>query len=552
MYTSSTGWNWDDDDDNEFDFEVYKAAADFSAPTIDDLGPLQHAPTIEGDYEAEEFTTPVAPKSDIEYKSVHPYHWPSPTRATMDLWHTNEHRRPAYVEMSHEEGVAYPHQRISYNKNWLRTKMNMGFSMKHPLLMKPSPLQQSMTWEQDSEGEYIKENGLVFSPVSAPSMYYDSHSEDEQDDAITPVGTAPMVLAGECGSKIEEVSKIVIRSWSATDWNQYDPMTAAIELLTEEEEGFQNDLSRGFSDFNHISDALNIEDILGDAARDVLCSYINEPSECGDLYPNDELESKLAPGEATWEMKGDAPEEIDPDQIGKQALEESDKSISNPSLDLFALYTPSDLFSNSRASEEETSDSSVTSTSASDEDCVSEGPPIDLETIDTFADNLVNSGEHTQNDHAVQTRGAADPTTIWNDTTHIALSDASLQSGEDHVNTNYTAPPLTGFVEKTPDALETNTIAAVATPKVEADTKTQMETLTAEHDLSHNDIDHGAPVTATSKATYSSPDLKYIQNPGKTSLVWAIVSTGLFALFSLPWGRIAIAAAGALFDVVTF
>lgn len=46
-----------------------------------------------------------------------------------------------------------------------------------------------------------------------------------------------------------------------------------------------------------------------------------------------------------------------------------------------------------------------------------------------------------------------------------------------------------------------------------------------------------------------SPDLKYIQDPTSTSLVWSTVAAGWFALSSLPWGRIVVAAAGVLVDV---
>lgn len=49
-----------------------------------------------------------------------------------------------------------------------------------------------------------------------------------------------------------------------------------------------------------------------------------------------------------------------------------------------------------------------------------------------------------------------------------------------------------------------------------------------------------------------SPDLKYIVDPVNLSLIWNTVTSGWFALSSLPWGRMAVAAAGALVDVAVF
>lgn len=47
----------------------------------------------------------------------------------------------------------------------------------------------------------------------------------------------------------------------------------------------------------------------------------------------------------------------------------------------------------------------------------------------------------------------------------------------------------------------------------------------------------------------SSPDVKYIIDPTNRSLVWNTVAAGWFALSSLPWARMAVAAASALVEV---
>jgi hypothetical protein len=49
-----------------------------------------------------------------------------------------------------------------------------------------------------------------------------------------------------------------------------------------------------------------------------------------------------------------------------------------------------------------------------------------------------------------------------------------------------------------------------------------------------------------------SPDIKYIIDPTNTSLIWNTVAAGWFALSSLPWGRMAVTAAGGLVDVAVF
>lgn len=58
--------------------------------------------------------------------------------------------------------------------------------------------------------------------------------------------------------------------------------------------------------------------------------------------------------------------------------------------------------------------------------------------------------------------------------------------------------------------------------------------------------------TTLSATPCAAPDLKYILEPTKNSIVWNTVATGLFALSTVPWGRIAIAAAGMAVDVATF
>lgn len=118
-----------------------------------------------------------------------------------------------------------------------------------------------------------------------------------------------------------------------------------------------------------------------------------------------------------------------------------------------------------------------------------------------------------------------------------------------------------GSIKKVQPTLALTTETAEATqitsPLAEASTKVAAA---AYNHLNHSKDDAIAvPAESSSLIKASivachrpSPDLKYTQDPTSTSLVWSTVATGWFALSSLPWGRIAVAAAGVLVDVAAF
>jgi hypothetical protein len=130
---------------------------------------------------------------------------------------------------------------------------------------------------------------------------------------------------------------------------------------------------------------------------------------------------------------------------------------------------------------------------------------------------------------------------------HTNINDASIQLLVSKIEARHAAEISTNTTEAIPTAPS----PAEEAVKVAAAAYTQ---------LSHNE-DHASTSPADSinltKGTPEpshrpSPDLKYIQDPTSTSLVWNTVATGWFALSSLPWGRIALAAASTLVDVATF
>lgn len=406
MYTSTTGSNWDDDDD-DFDPEVYKAAANYSAsaPTIDDLGPLQHKPAVEDECEIKQCTASAPSESAVDY-DIDTGFLPTYAQKMTELWFYGE-RRPAYVELSHENGYAYPHTRTKYTANWTATKLQMGANMELPLMMKPSMLKLSMTWDADSEGEYIKEGGFLFPSIPPPTLSYDSHSEEEQDEAYTPPDSPLLLLVDECKDQIEGVSDTLeICGYASTDMKKYDPVTGAIDLPAHGLETVEMEFLRGFADFSHISNDLDVEDIPGDA-RNIQHDRIDEPRELIGPTSTDETES------------------------------------------------------------------------------------------------------------VEKTKATEGLTTTTAEATHITALGAVTLAKND----------LADFNE--PQTFNNNCESAFGD-------FTQL-TKTAMH----------APNS-------SSPDLKYIHDSTNISLVWKTVSAGWFALSSVPWSRIAVAAAGALTDVVAF
>ncbi|KAJ4368452.1 hypothetical protein N0V83_006809 [Neocucurbitaria cava] len=189
--STNPSFNWADDEEDDFDFETWKAAADTSAPTVEDLGPLQLAPTKE---DASLFTvtaTTTSPKlttnkqctapcasaeqkespaSEIEMSSC-AHDQPSSledrgdTDAPVDGWYRAEAQAclvyrgllessdaPAYRWMSYyDNGFPSPFKRVNYSQNWSRMKADSGLDARFPVQYKKSPLQQVMFVDEKEE-----------------------------------------------------------------------------------------------------------------------------------------------------------------------------------------------------------------------------------------------------------------------------------------------------------------------------------------------------------------------------------------------------------------
>ncbi|KAJ4332044.1 hypothetical protein N0V95_009759 [Ascochyta clinopodiicola] len=509
MYTSATGNNWDDDDEN-FDTNTYKSTADFSAPTIDDLGPLQCAPAVAyEEYEVEQLTAPVPRKSTVDNASIPRYHWPSPARATAELWNKDEHRRPAYMEMSHDGGYAYPDRRNNYNTNWLRTKVNMCYSMKVPTMMKPSPLQQSMTWDEDDECEYIKDASLLFASTSSPPLSQGGHSEDGQDGPFTPPDSPSMVIVSEWKGKAEEVSgSDEISDFMLIDTNQYDPATSAIDITTNFEEKDAVEISHEFIDFNYISEDLHISDIIGDDTQH--------------LYY---------------------------DQTGKQSEEEVDKPKSNLTSDSLVSYTPPGTPSLSNANEEVMCNNpTALSNAGEDGGCIRRDSMVDLITVNAMAQSLITIVKATEAEYEIV------DVSIEDATTKTLVANSRIEG--DVLDVHNKAFGLVGFVKTAQVTVDVNTTAVGTVDTVIVDAESHIDHDAEDSDQFQDDNSHYTSTIGDStplvKTHYPSPDLKYIHDPSNDSLVWNTVAASWFAISSVPWSHVAVATAGALVDVVAF
>jgi hypothetical protein len=409
---------------------------------------------------------------------------------------------PAYIEMSHQGGYVYPQTRTCYNLNWLNAKLVSGCNMKLTAMIKPSPLQQSMTWVENTAGDYMKETSL--SPLlTPPEMGYDSHSDEEQDESITPPGSPSIILLGTKGSKLEDVSNFThICDWPSVNIDQKITVTVD-DIPIDYEEDARIEISHEFIDFNHISDSLDIEDILGDSAQNIQHSHINEPSERG-LKSNlpYEFEELLPPTGDDGEKMISTFEDIRHVQADTQDHIDVGKPLSNVNSVEVTLVD------------------------------ITHGSAVTEGIIDTDAEDM-----------------------------SITVPGAKSWIGDEIIGLHEKALGLIGFVKAAQATMGANIETVVAAHIIVPGAEYQIDNGVAEYKQPQNDNDHRTyasevsrtPIkTIISTSADPSPDLKYVHDPNNASLVWNTVAAGWFAILSVPWVRLAVAAAGTLFDIVSF
>lgn len=190
----SPSFNWADDDDDDFDLESWSARADTSAPSVEDLGPLQRCPTA-SDPDSEDMfvmtkiTSPVleirnpdipvsqavesqdlesqTPESQApESQAVESQAPTLPEFEEPIWWHIQQAQHiltsralddtwvdaPAYPILSREVG-----ERRSYTLEWNTMKVNSRVDFRFPVLFRGSRLKGVMFVDDtDFEGEKAK------------------------------------------------------------------------------------------------------------------------------------------------------------------------------------------------------------------------------------------------------------------------------------------------------------------------------------------------------------------------------------------------------------
>ncbi|KAL6710109.1 hypothetical protein ACN47E_009900 [Coniothyrium glycines] len=172
----TTSFSWADDEEDDFDLEAWRASADTSAPTANDLGPL-HVPSSED--ESEEFISipstsrPTASSLQEqaeqqaktkpaltfdsrglpEFKGSQEKQIETAVYILLERALRDKSAAPAYNEMSWDIATRY-----KYADSWRSMKVKSGLDCRRPVQFKCSPLQHVMGAQEEeapSEPESI-------------------------------------------------------------------------------------------------------------------------------------------------------------------------------------------------------------------------------------------------------------------------------------------------------------------------------------------------------------------------------------------------------------
>jgi hypothetical protein len=192
-------FNWADDDEDDFDFEVWKATADVSAPTVESLPPLQlPANEIEPVF-ATTFSTSneVAPwaVSGPNHVSTPDAHLETPDwrcEKPLLVWRAMQETpdAPAFPELSSwDNGVSSPGYRVQYSQHWKNWKVNAGVDCRFTALLRGSKLKEvEMTEEDELEilpGEVVDLAPDVLETTASLPLQLDCPSQVALDAQIT-------------------------------------------------------------------------------------------------------------------------------------------------------------------------------------------------------------------------------------------------------------------------------------------------------------------------------------------------------------------------------
>ena len=240
--------SWADDDEDTFDYEAWKATVDTSAPTVEDLGPLQPS-CIEDDCElffsvSKVANSPSARTSEQE-QDQSPCIVTSPSQPTdlvpteamspadfagllpihaqkllVELALHDDCALPAYPELSDGcDGRASPYVRKNYTQNWKEMKTARGLECRQAVPFRNSPLVRVMVPTEDPSELGAWREGIEI-PVEAaaddvPDLQVEDNSEEDGDEVATPVAlSSSPVFCNLDEEVLEIVDGSTIEAWT--------------------------------------------------------------------------------------------------------------------------------------------------------------------------------------------------------------------------------------------------------------------------------------------------------------------------------------------------
>ena len=251
--------NWADDEEDSFDYESWKATVDTSAPTVEDLGPLQ-PPCIEDDsphlFSVSMITNKPSSRAAAQDQSlctsrssmrstelVSTDRTPTIDFAELQCidaqqWFVSfaldqDPAPPAYPELSHyNDGVASPYIRTNYTQNWNQMKSASGQDCRQAVQFRYSPLSQvTLVDDQQIEpavSQEMFENSSEVALEDVPDLQDEDNSEEDGDgeETMAPITSSSAPIFREMNGE----ALAFLDAPSIGAWDDTKDVTASISL----------------------------------------------------------------------------------------------------------------------------------------------------------------------------------------------------------------------------------------------------------------------------------------------------------------------------------
>lgn len=307
-----------------------------------------------------------------------------------------------------------------------------------------------------------------------------------------------------------------------TDTIQYITDTAVIDIISNADESVEIKASGEFADFNHISDSLDIKDILGYAERSTQHKHIDKTTLCDKSISHCKVDNVIHPTNTNhfWEKEITAAGSIRHDQVSGRVQGEAHKQT--PCLFPSALMSCKSSGS-TPAVDFGIDNKSTAPTIALNDSHIYRFNEVDLTTGNNMAQTLTTGNELVKSvKKSLKT-----------------LPCASSRVGDKTVNTQNNALRLIGFVEKAQATLELDTTMAEATHLILPVTQPHIDASVEDYILSENHSNSAyVPRDFISLVQENDllPDLVFVGKPTYNP--------------SVPWGRITVALAGFIGSII--